>query len=173
MNELITLEEDLYTESVDILDQLIDNTYLIIESSKIKLPGDKLYVDQRKKDWLYVYVFGSEGPYPHFHVYDKDTKGYKDLEHSGACISLIDNRYFNHADHDEELSEDEFDALADYIMNERVPALHPKKNGIHRQIPAWRFLVSAWNELNPLYQIKPGTKCPDYSFEDLKEWKEK
>ena len=172
MNDLVVLEEDLYIESDDILDQLFDNTQLVIESSKIKLPGDKLYIDSRKKNWLYVYVFGDEGPYPHFHVYNKDTKGYKDLTHSGACISLIENKYFNHADHDEELTEEEFNVLADYIMNEKVPALHPKKDGTRRKIPAWRFLISAWNELNQRYQIKPGTKCPEYSFEDVGQWKE-
>lgn len=169
MNDLIFLEED-YVENIDLLDQPVDGCFsIILERTKFKIPDDdgKIYTDDRKKDWLYVYVFDDEGPIPHIHIYEKDSKGFKNLQNRGMCLSLVDNFCFNHGNHQDTIDKKDFINLTHQLANNRIKSPCAKEDGTYRTFSWWKYFVSGWNMLNPDYRIKPGTKMPKYDFDTM------
>jgi len=169
MDDLIFTEDD-YADDFDLLDYPVDNYLsLMFEAHKFKIPDNegKIYIDQHKKDFIYVYVFSDEGPIPHIHIYDKDTGGYRDLYNRGMCLSLVNNTCFNHGKHQDVIGKKQFESLVYQLRYNKIKSPCAKRDGNYRVFSWWKYFASGWNMLNTNYRIKPGTKIPAYDFDEL------
>lgn len=135
--------------------------------------------DPEKKDpnkMMYVHVNGSENDrYPHFHVYTKFPKTNNERLRTGACISLIENAYFNHGKHQETLTRDQFNALVAVMTYKGAQSPDVKKNGKYRSITWWKYMMMTWNTENPNYEPYDTSdkNMPEYDYDTLTRRKER
>lgn len=120
-----------------------DISFTILESNMSEEPDSQLIMGNNT---FYIWVYGSEGNHPHFHIIGNRLK---------SCIMLKYPKYFIHKDYKDTLKS-KYCKLLDNWMREIG------SDGISN----WDRLVIKWNTNNPLktQQIPVGTIQPDYSI---------
>jgi len=95
-----------------------------------------------------IYVYGSEGPKPHFHL----IKGNPKSPNFETCIEISSSIYFYHNNKEGILNSKQKKKLVDFL------------NKKHRLLNStnWEVLVIQWCLNNPEYEINPQIKMPDY-----------
>lgn len=91
-----------------------------------------------------IWVYGKEGPIPHFHFVSKDKEG---------CIQLNKNEYFSHTGKVAELSHLERKELIEFLQ---------KPSNELPNVSNWQLLIATWNLNNPKYRIDTKTPMPNY-----------
>lgn len=104
-------------------------------------------------------VFEDEtGNIPHFHFYKglKPEGGIpKNARTSGGCICFTTPNYFVHAKHDEKMDKKEIKGLIEFLN---------KKHESIIDITNWEYMITLWNDNNPLRkQIPINLKIPEYT----------
>lgn len=99
---------------------------------------------------FFVYVYGSEGPVPHFHV----LLGKPEAPSWESCIRIQGARYFQHGRKQETLNAKQKRQLVDFL---RAPHKHfPDRQN-------WQILIIQWSMNNPDHEIDPNLLMPDYT----------
>jgi len=101
-------------------------------------------------DGFTLYIYGSEGPKPHFHLIKGNPK-YPDFE---TCIEINTVKYFHHSGKEDVLTSKEKKRLIDFL-NKENKHFSDKTN--------WQMLVVQWSMNNTNFQISSKTKMPDYT----------
>lgn len=95
-----------------------------------------------------IYVYGGEGPVPHFHIISKEKhQGNKQLP--AICVCIFEAKYFIHSKNNTSLngtfdSNSEAKAIDKYLRNKY------KANGVDFGITLWQHMVNLWFEKNPI-----------------------
>jgi len=95
---------------------------------------------------IYAEVKGAS--IPHFHFYKSGIV----TNTGGGCLTMKEERYFNHGTHTETLNSKEAKYLMKYLKS--------KPNGM--DITVWHFMIYSWNANNPNSKIDINTPIPDY-----------
>lgn len=99
-------------------------------------------------DNFLIYICGSEGPIPHFHLIKGNPK-YPDFE---TCIEITKPIYFHHSGKEGILTSKEKKRLIEFL----------KKSHYMLEGTNWQVLVAQWCMNNPDHEINPKTKTPNY-----------
>lgn len=99
-------------------------------------------------DGFTIYIYGSEGPKPHFHLMRGNPKS-PDFE---TCIEITKAKYFHHTSKEGIINSKEKKKLISFLNKK-----HHLLNGTN-----WQVLVIQWCMNNPEYEINPKTKMPNY-----------
>ena len=97
-----------------------------------------------------VYVYGKEGPVPHFHL----IKGSPDTPSWQTCIRIDASEYFHHTGKEEVLNSGERKELVEFLK---------QPNKYIASITNWQYLVAQWSSNNPSWEIAPEIAMPNYS----------
>jgi hypothetical protein len=100
-------------------------------------------------DGFTIYIYGSEGPKPHFHLIKGNPK-YPDFE---TCIKINNPIYFHHSGKEGVLNSKEKKRLIEFLKSNNK--YFPDKTN-------WQMLVIQWSMNNTDFQISPKTKIPNY-----------
>jgi len=95
-----------------------------------------------------IYVYGSEGPKPHFHLIIGNPR-YPEWE---TCIEISSSTYFHHNNKEGILNSKQKKRLIEFLNKK-----HHLLQGTN-----WEVLVIQWCMNNPEYEINPKTKMPNY-----------
>lgn len=98
------------------------------------------------RDHLTIWIYGSEGPIPHFHFINKE-KGIH------GCVRLDRAEYFIHGRYDSTLNVYQKKALVEFLLAPSDDENFPGSN--------WSALLYTWNVNNPKYKV-PAKQMPDY-----------
>lgn len=91
---------------------------------------------------------------PHFHFYENIPM---DIElpksrYDGGCILLQEAKYLIHDAHDTRMSENEINALIDWLNSKHFSG-----------VTVWQHIISIWNENNPERLVLPEAEIPPYN----------
>jgi hypothetical protein len=100
-------------------------------------------------DGFTIYIYGSEGPKPHFHLIKGNPK-YPDFE---TCIEINNPICFHHSGKEGVLSSKEKKRLIEFLKSNNK--YFPDKTN-------WQVLVVQWSMNNADFELSPETKMPDY-----------
>jgi len=101
-----------------------------------------------------IYVYGKEGPTPHFHIIET---GEDDREKKiDCCICIFEANFFDHGAHTDLLNNKELKILNNFLKS---------KIGVNTY---WEIIVAEWHRLNPgnynkYSQNRKTNTQPDYS----------
>ena len=95
-----------------------------------------------------VYVYGDEGPIPHFHIISKNGN-FK------CCVCIYESLYFNHG-----YKTDTLNANQRKNLNEWLKEKHKTLNNTNWEVI--KFLWDSNNEENKKYKIYKSNTQPDY-----------
>ena len=107
-----------------------------------------------------VEVYGSEGPIPHFHIYNKDKS-------FNCCIRIYDNHFFSHGNkYRDILNTSQCRELDEWLRQINDKSLVPMTN--------WQAIVYMWEAANGECKYPESKKVkvqPDYTkintFKDI------
>lgn len=99
-----------------------------------------------------ITVYGGEGPIPHFHIYDKQTK-------RKICLKIGKAEYFKHGQYTNELDRDERKLLQKWLSlpNEDIWMDTKEKSSNYREI------CIEWNRNNRNCRVDVDQSIPDYA----------
>lgn len=101
---------------------------------------------------LKVFVNGSEGPIPHFHIWDNATNGQK----FHTCICINEVMYFSHNGKEDKLSQRQKQQLMEFLN--ATP--QNKRYRTH-----WEYICSMWNDNNSTQpHVDEESVVPDYTL---------
>jgi hypothetical protein len=109
---------------------------------------DDLNID--KYGFTKIYVYGNEGPIPHFHIVSENK--------NDICICICEAKYFNHGKYKNTFKSKKQLKMLDYWMDNININDDTKTN--------WEFIIIMWKSANPEwrnYDIKFPNKRPDYT----------
>lgn len=89
-----------------------------------------------------IYIYGSEGPIPHFHVENKE----KNIK---SCVCILEDKYFKHRIYKDGLDSKLVKWLKLFLSS---PHKFFGKHGYTN----WQIICAYWNDNNPDYMIKEG-----------------
>ena len=91
------------------------------------------------------------GNIPHFHVWDKNSKG--GLFHT--CVKILSPEYFHHTGKEDIFNSHQKDELMDFLKDK------PKKSKWHPT--NWDFILTLWNANNSKTEVPEDLEIPDYT----------
>lgn len=98
-----------------------------------------------------VFVNGSEGSIPHFHIWDDATNG-KEFH---TCICIKDVEYFHHTGKEGVLNSNQKEKLMEFLKKE-------PQNKRYRN--HWEYICSMWNDNNGTQTyVDENSDIPDYT----------
>lgn len=92
------------------------------------------------------------GNIPHFHVWDKNSKG--GLFH--ACVQILKPEYFHHTGKEDEFNAKQKKELIQFLNSKPLKAKRYKTN--------WEFIVTLWNVNNFSMEVPEDLEIPDYAL---------
>lgn len=103
-------------------------------------------------DTILIKIYGGEGPIPHFHFYETQSK-------RNGCIKILEASYFPHGGkYLDSLKRDEVKELISWLNN---PNEFYKKRNI--SMSNWESICTLWDQNNPQYQLEnPKPEIPNY-----------
>ena len=102
-------------------------------------------------DTIIIKVYGGEGPVPHFHFYETQSR-------RAGCLKILEASYFARGNYLDDLKRDERKELVDWLK-----ALDPEALEQGWKRTNWQAICYEWNKNNPQYKLKtPNPPIPDY-----------
>ena len=103
-------------------------------------------------DSIIIKIYSGEGPIPHFHFYEVQSK-------RSGCIKILDASYFPHGGkYLDTLKSWEVDDLIKWLSEESI---FFKKRGL--DTTNWQAICILWDQNNSQFQLKdPNPSIPDY-----------
>lgn len=100
---------------------------------------------------IYIKVYGGEGPIPHFHFYETQSR-------RAGCLKILEASYSVHGRYLDDLKRDERRELVDWLR-----ALDPEALEQGWKRTNWQAICYEWNKNNPQYKLEnPNPPIPDY-----------
>lgn len=101
---------------------------------------------------IIIKIYGAEGPVPHFHFYETQSK-------RDGCIKILEASYFPHGNkHLDTLKRWEVEDLIDWLCRKSE---FFEKRGLN--LTNWQAICILWDQNNPNYQLKnPNPEIPNY-----------
>lgn len=97
-----------------------------------------------------IYIHTDDpGNIPHFHIWDKETKGNK----FHSCIRIDQAIYFHHTGKEDKLNSKDRKNLVNFLQSS------PKNK---RYNTNWELLIDMWNLNNSNIEIPEDQEMPDY-----------
>ena len=96
-----------------------------------------------------IYVYGNEGPIPHFHI----IKGNPKSPEWETCIEIKQIKYFHHSNKEGILNSKNKKRLISFL---KAKSIHFKDK------TNWQMLVLQWSMNNTNFQIPIDTGIPNY-----------
>ena len=120
-----------------------------MDGKLIREDGQILYEMSQigKFDSFEIWIYGGEGPVPHFHLITGNQKS-PEFE---TCIKIKEAEYFHHSGKEGALNSKEKKRLIEFLQKP-----HHKLSGTN-----WEILVAQWGMNNPKYDI-PFIEVPNY-----------
>ena len=98
-----------------------------------------------------VRVYGKEGPVPHFHISNPQTKEY-------CCLKICEAGYFNHSKY-----MTKFLTSKDLTrLNEWLKSVSNEFKVLNIGLTIYDNICILWNQNNPLHRIEIPSIMPDY-----------
>ena len=103
-------------------------------------------------DSIIIKIYGGEGPVPHFHFYEVQSK-------RSGCIKIEEASYFPHGGK-------YLDTLKRWEVEELLKWLPQKSKFFEKRgldVTNWQAICILWDQNNPQYELKEiDIKIPDY-----------
>lgn len=102
-------------------------------------------------DTIIIKVYGGEGPIPHFHFYETQSR-------RAGCLKILEASYFAHGNYLDDLKRDEKQELLRWLQ--KLNSSY-KRRGL--SVTNWQSICLLWDQNNPQYKLKnPNPPIPDY-----------
>jgi hypothetical protein len=99
-------------------------------------------------------MYSKEGKRPHVHFYRNLEDFFPTTGFGGGCLMLQEAKYYDHASHNERLTNEELSHLVEFMES---PSWGSSR------FTTWEGIVHLWNVYNKKHQIPYDTPMPDYT----------